>query len=170
MTDKSYRTRITVVGLLLALCLLAMAVTSRAAPATDFTLKDYIHGQDYTLSQFRGKVVIIIFFTFFSKYSREEMADLNKIYHEYQGKGLQTLGITLPGENPAQYPAQIRFLVKELGLDYPVLIGNDKVSEAYGSVQKVPTTFIIDKAGNVAHKVEGSRRKETFEKMIKPLL
>ena len=58
----------------------------------------------------------------------------------------------------------------QLGLAYPVLEGNDAVSKAYGGVELVPLTFIIDKQGNIAHKVLGARSKEEFEKMVKPLL
>jgi len=153
--------------LLLAVAMLAMAGTGWGAskPAADFTLKDVLQGQDYTLSQFKGKVVMINFFTFFCGPCREEMPDLNKIYQENKDKGYVTLGIALSSD-----PTQIRFLVKQLGLTYPVLIGNDKVSDAYGSVVVVPTTFIIDKQGNVAQKIEGTRKKEEFEKMIKALL
>jgi peroxiredoxin len=153
-------------GLLLALSLLAMPVASWAGPtAADFTLKDVLQGQDYTLSQFRGKVVLINFFTFFCGPCREEMPDLNQVYHEYQSQGFQTLGIALSSD-----PTQIRFLVKQLGLDYPVLIGNDQVSNAYGSVAVVPTTFIVDKSGNIVRKLEGTRSKGDIEKMVRDLL
>ena len=165
MTNKSSRTRMMAMGMLLALGLLAMPLASWAAPAADFTLKDVLQGQDYSLNQFKGKVVMINFFTFFCGPCREEMPDLNQVYHEYQGQGFQTLGIALSSD-----PTQIRFLVKQLGLDYPVLIGNDQVSEAYGSVAVVPTTFIIDRSGNVVQKVEGTRSKAEFEKMIRALL
>ncbi len=168
MTNRSFgRTRLVGVALLLTLGLLVMAATSWGAgkPAADFNLKDVLQGQDYTLSQFKGKVVMINFFTFFCGPCREEMPDLNKIYQENKDKGYQTLGIALSSD-----PTQIRFLVKQLGLTYPVLNGNDKVSEAYGSVVVVPTTFIIDKQGNIAHKIEGTRKKEELEKMIKALL
>jgi cytochrome c biogenesis protein CcmG/thiol:disulfide interchange protein DsbE len=168
MTNRSLgSTRLMVVALLAALTLLVMAPAGGAAgkPAADFTLKDVLQGQDYTLSQFKGKVVMINFFTFFCGPCREEMPDLNKIYQENKDKGYQTLGIALSSD-----PTQIRFLVKQLGLTYPVLNGNDKVSEAYGSVAVVPTTFIIDKQGNIAHKIEGVRKKEELEKMIKALL
>ena len=93
------------------------------------------------------------------------MPDLNKIYNEYKGRGFQTLGIALSSD-----PTQIRFLVKQIGLDYPVLIGNDKVSKDYGNVEIVPTTFIIDKQGNIAHKILGTRKKEELAKMIEALL
>jgi peroxiredoxin len=60
--------------------------------------------------------------------------------------------------------------VKQLGLTYPVLSGTDKVGADYGNVAVVPTTFIIDKQGNIVNKIEGTRKKEDFEKMIKALM
>ena len=153
--------------LIVAACVLALASPSWGAgkPAPDFSLKDVLQGKDYSLSQFKGKVVMINFFTFFCGPCRDEMPDLNKINNELKGKNLVTLGIALSSD-----PTQIRFLVKQLGLEYPVLIGTDKVSEDYGSISVVPTTVIIDKAGNVAQRIEGTRKKEVFEKMIQPLL
>jgi cytochrome c biogenesis protein CcmG/thiol:disulfide interchange protein DsbE len=153
--------------LLLITCILALASSGWGAgkPAPDFTLKDVLQGKDYSLNQFKGKVVVINFFTFFCGPCREEMPDLNKINNELKGQGLQTLGIALSSD-----PTQIRFLVKQLGLEYPVLSGTDNVSKAYGDVAVVPTTFIIDKSGNIVHKIEGTRKKEQFVNLIKPLL
>lgn len=156
-------------GLVIAACILAMAGGVLAAmekgTAPDFSLPDVLQGKSYSLSQFKGKVVMVNFFTFFCMPCREEMPDLNKLYNEYKGRGFQTLGIALSSD-----PTQIRFLVKQIGLDYPVLIGNDKVSKDYGNVEIVPTTFIIDKQGNIAHKILGTRKKEELAKMIEALL
>ncbi len=168
MSNRSFvRIRLLVVALVVVFGLLASGAVAWGAgkPAADFNLKDVLQGQDYTLSQFKGKVVMINFFTFFCGPCREEMPDLNKIYVANKDKGFQTLGIALSSD-----PTQIRFLVKQLGLTYPVLNGNDKVSESYGSIAVVPTTFIIDKQGNIAHKIEGTRKKEELESMIKALL
>jgi cytochrome c biogenesis protein CcmG/thiol:disulfide interchange protein DsbE len=153
--------------LLVAACVLALASPGWGAgkPAPNFSLKDVLQGKEYSLSQFKGKVVVINFFTFFCGPCREEMPDLNKINNELKGRGLVTLGIALSSD-----PTQIRFLVKQLGLQYPVLIGNDKVSDSYGSIAVVPTTVIVDKEGNVAQRLEGTRKKETFMKLIQPLL
>lgn len=147
-----------------ALCI-NPAVSAESKSAADFALKDILEGKDYTLSQFKGKVVLINFFTFFCGPCREEMPDLNKIHKELKGKGFETIGIGLSSD-----PTQLRFLTKQLGLEYPVLLGDDKVSKAYGGVEIVPTTFIIDKQGNIVHKVLGTRKKEEFVKMIQPLL
>ncbi|MBU4448906.1 MAG: TlpA family protein disulfide reductase [Proteobacteria bacterium] len=168
MTHKSYRLSWTMARMLIVtVCVLALASPSWGAgkPAPNFSLKDVLQGKEYSLSQFKGKVVVINFFTFFCGPCRDEMPDLNKINTELKGKGLQTLGIALSSN-----PTQIRFLVKQLGLEYPVLIGNDKVSDAYGSIAVVPTTVIIDKEGNVAQRIEGTRKKEVFMKLIQPLL
>lgn len=160
-------TRVMVIALFLAFGLLATGAVAWGAgkPAPDFTLKDVLQGQDYSLSQFKGKVVMINFFTFFCGPCRDEMPDLSKIYQEYKGKGLQTIGIALSSD-----PTQIRFLVKQLGLTYPVLSGTDKVSEAYGNVVVVPTTVLIDKQGNIVEKIEGTRSKAVFESKVKALL
>jgi cytochrome c biogenesis protein CcmG/thiol:disulfide interchange protein DsbE len=153
-------------GLITVLALLILATAGWAgSQATDFTLPSVIDGKQYSLSQYRGKVVMVNFFTFFCGPCREEMPYLNQIYKEEQGRGYVMLGIGL-----ASNPTQLRFLVKQLNLDYPVLLGNDKVAKDYGNVEVVPTTFIIDRQGNIVEKIVGSRSKEDFLKIIRPLL
>ena len=149
-----------------------MIIAALAAPgwtggksAPDFALKDILQGKEYTLSQYKGKVLLINFFTFFCGPCREEMPDLNKIHQELRGKGFETLGIGLSSDL-----TQLRFLVKQLKLDYPVLMGDEKVSKAYGNIEVVPTTFIIDKQGNIVHKILGTRKKEEFVRLIQALL
>ena len=152
--------------LLAALCLLTAATSGWAAgSAPDFTLKAVQDGKDYSLSQFKGKVVLLNFFTFFCGPCRQEMPHLSQMDQELKGQGFQALGIGL-----ASTPEQLKQIVSQLGLAYPVLEGNDAVSKAYGGVELVPLTFIIDRQGNIAHKILGARSKEEFEKIVKPLL
>jgi len=154
---------------LVAVTAILMALTGPAGAqgkaAPDFTLKDILEGKEYSLSQFKGKVVLINFFTFFCGPCRDEMPDLEKLNQELKGKGYETIGIGLSSD-----PTQLRFLIKQLGVTYPVLLGDDKVAKAYGGVEVVPTTIIVDKQGNIAHKVLGTRKKEEFLKLIQPLL
>ncbi len=152
--------------LLAALAVLMLAASGWAAgPAPDFALKAVQDGRDYSLSQYRGKVVLLNFFTFFCGPCREEMPNLSQMDQELKGQGFQTLGIAL-----ASTPEQLKQLISQLGLKYPVLIGNDAVSKAYGNIELVPITFIIDRQGNIVHKILGARSKADFEKLIKPLL
>jgi cytochrome c biogenesis protein CcmG/thiol:disulfide interchange protein DsbE len=151
--------------LMALLFLVTTATTGWAAGGPDFKLKAVQDGKEYSLSQFKGKVVLINFFTFFCGPCRQEMPHLSQIHQELKGQGFQTLGVGLSSSKE-----QLQQIVTQLGLAYPVLEGNDGVSKAYGGVELVPLTFIIDKQGNIAHKVLGARSKEEFEKMIKPLL
>ena len=93
------------------------------------------------------------------------MGELNQINKELKGEALQTVGVALSAD-----PSQIRFLVKQLGLEYPVLTGNNKVSDAYRGIPVVPTTLIIDKQGNIVQRIEGTRKKATLQKLIEALL
>ncbi|MCX5888133.1 MAG: TlpA disulfide reductase family protein [Deltaproteobacteria bacterium] len=144
--------------------LLALTSSGRAQSAPDFALKDVLRGQEYTLSQFKGKVVLLNFFTFLCKPCKEEMPFLNQIDQELKSQGFQTIGIGL-----ASTPAELRSLAQQLGLNYPVLVGTDEVSKAW-KVEFVPATFIIDRQGNIVHKIFDLRSKEDFVKLIKPLL
>ena len=152
---------------LMAVLFLVSAAASgwAASSAPDFTLKAVQDGKEYSLSQFKGKVVLINFFTFFCGPCRQEMPHLSQMFQELKGQGFQVLGIGL-----SSTPEQLKQIVTQLGLAYPVLEGNDAVSKAYGGVELVPLTFIIDKQGNIAQKVLGARSKEEFMKMVKPLL
>jgi cytochrome c biogenesis protein CcmG/thiol:disulfide interchange protein DsbE len=152
--------------LITAIFLVATATSGWAAStAPGFTLKAIQSGKDYSLSQFQGKVVLINFFTFFCGPCREEMPQLNEMYQELKGQGFQVLGIGL-----ASTHQQLQQLVTQLGLTYPVLEGTKAVSQAYGSVSLVPLTFIVDRQGNIVHKVLGARSKAQFEAMVQPLL
>ncbi|MFZ5447420.1 MAG: peroxiredoxin family protein [Thermodesulfobacteriota bacterium] len=154
------------IGLITALVLLTAATsTGSASSAPDFNLKAVQDGKEYSLSQYRGKVVMLNFFTFFCGPCRQEMPHLSQMYQELKGQGFQTLGIAL-----ASTPEQLKQLISQLGLTYPVLEGNDTVSKAYGGIELVPITFIIDRQGNIAHKILGARSKEEFVKLVKPLL
>jgi peroxiredoxin len=152
--------------LIASLALLMVAASGWAAGrAPDFTLKAVQGGTAHSLSQYRGKVVLLNFFTFFCGPCREEMPHLSQMDQELKGQGFQTLGIGL-----ASTPEQLKQIVSQLGLTYPVLEGNDAVSQAYGNIELVPMTFIIDRQGNIVHKILGARSKEEFEKLVKPLL
>jgi peroxiredoxin len=151
--------------LLATMLLLYLSSPGAGQTAPDFLLKDVIQGREYTLSQFRGQVVLVNFFTYLCKPCREEMPFINQIDQELKSQGYQTIGIGL-----GSTPAELRSLAQQLGLAYPVLVGNEQVAKAFGNVEFVPTTFIIDRQGRIAQKIFEARSKEDLLKLIKPLL
>lgn len=164
------RDRLRVISLLAAALLMVLSLTGsgwakeKGDQAADFSLVD-TSGNTVSLSQMQGKVVVVNFFTVFCQPCRHEMPDLNAIYNENKDKGLAMVGICLNAD-----PNQLKALIKQLKLDYPVLLGTDKVSKDYGEIVGVPTTFIINKQGKIAEKIVGARKKDEFMQVIKPLL
>jgi cytochrome c biogenesis protein CcmG, thiol:disulfide interchange protein DsbE len=164
------RDRLRVLTLLGVALLVVLGLTNsgwakeKGDQAADFSLVD-TSGNTVSLSQMQGKVVVVNFFTVFCQPCRHEMPDLNAIYNENKDNGLAMVGICLNAD-----PNQLKALIKQLKLDYPVLLGTDKVSKDYGEIVGVPTTFIINKQGKIAEKIVGARKKEEFLQMIKPLL
>ena len=55
-------------------------------------------------------------------------------------------------------------------INYTILLGNEEVSGLYGDIRAIPTTFIVDKDGNIRKKYIGYNDKEVFERDIKELL
>lgn len=165
MDSKSRRGLAILKLLIVAGLWLALATPSGAQSAPDFALKDVVRGQAFTLKQFRGQVVMLNFFTFTCEPCKKEMPYLQQIDQEFKGRGFQMIGIGL-----ASTPEQLRSLAQQLGLSYPILLGTDEVSKAYGKVEFVPTSFIIDRQGNIAQKIFMERTKDEIIRLIKPLL
>jgi len=170
MTLRPYRNRLRVLAQMGIAVLVVFGLASggwaaeKGAQAPDFSLVD-ISGNTVSLGQMKDKVVLVNFFTIWCQPCRHEMPDLNAIYKENKDKGLSMVGIGLNAD-----PNQLKVLVKQLNLDYPVLLGTEQVNKAYGDIVGVPTTFIIDKQGKIAEKIVGARKKEEFLQVIKPLL
>lgn len=137
------------------------AEVSGAAPA--FTLVD-VNGRSVSLSDFKGKVVVLDFWATWCPPCKREIPDFIKLQSEYGSKGLEIVGIAL------DQPDKVRAFARENGMNYPVLLGSDEIAAQYGGVESIPTTFVIDKSGKIVTKFEGFRSKETFESLIKKLL
>ncbi len=128
--------------------------------APDFSLKD-LDGKTAALSDFKGKVIILDFFATWCPPCREEIPDFIKLQGEYGDKGFVMIGVALVSLGEAKEFAG------KVGINYPVLIDDGKVSAIYGPVRSIPTTFVIGKDSKIAKVYIGYRPKEVFEKLAK---
>ena len=133
--------------------------------APNFTLLD-TEGNNVSLSAYKGKVVIINFWTTWCGPCRYEIPDLVQLYEKYN-QDLIVLGISLDYDGPAVVP---QFEERIGGVNYPLLYGNNNISNLYGGVTGVPTTFIIDRNMQVFKKYLGYRSPEVIEKDINELI
>jgi thiol-disulfide isomerase/thioredoxin len=132
-----------------------------AAPLFTLTALD---GNPVSLAGFRGKVVILNFWASWCGPCKREIPDFVLLQSQYGAAGLQIIGIALDEDLPA------RTYASRVGINYPVVVGNDDVSRAYGGVEAIPTTFIIDRDGMIIARFVGYREKSVFENAIRKLL
>lgn len=134
-------------------------------PAPDFTLLD-IHGNKKSLSDFKGKVVILDFWATWCPPCRKEIPHFVELYDDYKERGLEIIGVALDKDGEKV----VSLFINENGIDYTVLLGDREVSNLYGGIPYIPTTFIIDREGRIRKKYIGYRDKSVFENDIREIL
>lgn len=133
--------------------------------APDFTLPN-VAGEKVSLSDFKGKIVIVDFWATWCPPCRRGIPDLIEIQNEYKDK-VAVIGISLDRENTK---AGVPAFVEKMGINYPILYFTDKVINDFGGVNAIPTTFIIDRKGIIVNKMVGLYPKSEYEKQLKNLI
>lgn len=141
-------------------------------PAIDFTLKDQF-GNEHTLSDYKGKTVFLNFWATWCGPCRSEMPDIQKLYETYETEGdnaVIILGVAAPGLGQEKDEAGIKAFLDENGYTYPTLMDTtgDLFSE-YG-ISSFPTTFMIDREGNVFGYVSGALNEDMMKNIIEQTL
>ena len=141
-------------------------------PAIDFTLKDQF-GNEHTLSDYKGKTVFLNFWATWCGPCRSEMPDIQNLYETYDTEGdnaVIILGVAAPGLGQEKDEAGIKAFLDENGYTYPTLMDTtgDLFSE-YG-ISSFPTTFMIDREGNVFGYVSGALNENMMKNIIEQTL
>ena len=122
--------------------------------APDFTLKA-LNDSSYTLSEMRGKVVLLNFWATWRGPCRMEIPDFNEIYEEYGPENIEILSISISDTRKA-----LENFIKVYPMHYPVLYGKqrelDKIMRDYGGVYAVPTSVLIGRGGDVLKTYPGA--------------
>jgi peroxiredoxin len=137
----------------------------KSAAAPDFTLES-LDGQSMRLSDFRGKAVLLNFWATWCGPCKIEMPWFVDLQNQYGSQGLQIVGVAM--DDSAK--EDIDKFVKEMGVNYPVLIGKEAVGDAYGGVPALPESFFISRDGKIMDKFIGLRGKAEVEEAIKKAL
>ncbi|MDO4536899.1 MAG: cytochrome c biogenesis protein/redoxin [Coriobacteriales bacterium] len=145
--------------------------SSRPA-SIDFSLEDQ-YGNLHTLSSYKGKIVLLNFWTTWCGYCKQEMPDLEKLYQEQgQNEGeIVVLGVANPSNPLAKSAAdvsraEVTAFLEENGYSYPTVMDlTGDVFRGYG-ISAYPTTFAIDANGNVAVYYPGYMTREIMNELI----
>lgn len=121
-------------------------------PAPDFTLPT-LSGAPIHLSALRGKVVLVNFWATWCGSCRAEMPALNALYQRYKDRGLEVLAVNLDTDSTSNVQA----FARKIGVTFRVGLDPSSSTARSYRVRSLPTTYLIDRAGNVVVQEVGGR-------------
>ncbi|HUO27733.1 MAG TPA: TlpA disulfide reductase family protein [Bryobacteraceae bacterium] len=133
--------------------------------APDFSLKD-ADGKTVRLSDYHGKVVLLDFWATYCGPCKIEIPWFMDLERKHKDQGFSVLGVSMDDDG---WDAVKPFIADE-AINYRVMVGNDSIAEQYGGIEALPTTFLIDRDGNIAAVHVGLTSKSEFENGIEQLL
>lgn len=130
--------------------------------APDFDLQT-LDGKNLKLSDLRGKAVLLNFWATYCGPCKIEMPWFVELQKEYGPQGFQIVGVAMDDASTED----IAKFAKEMGVNYPILLGKDSVAESYGGVSVLPTTYFVDRGGKIIAREFGLQSRSVFVDHIK---
>jgi thiol-disulfide isomerase/thioredoxin len=144
-------------------------IMSSGGPVPDFSKLD-VNGKTVSLSQFRGKYVLLDFWGSWCAPCRQAMPHLKELYTAYQSKGFEVLGISSEKvSGQAQAESMWKQAIEKDGLPWTNVLNNEvsmkqDVVQMF-SIEAYPTQILLDKEGKIIGKWVGSGNKGVDEKL-----
>ena len=125
-----------------------------AAPA--FTLRD-INGASVSLSDYKGRVVLLNFWATWCGPCKQEMPHLNKMESDFGEQGFNVISVSI---DDARAASKVKPYIKGRGYSFTVLLDKDtSVVSQYNPSKSLPYTVLIDRAGNIHKTIQGYKPK-----------
>lgn len=131
------------------------------AQANGFTFTDHT-GKKLTLSDFKGKWVLINFWATWCPPCLKEIPDLVSLY-ESRKKDVMVIGVAMDYRDPKTVLKH----AKRLSVTYPIVLGDQKLARQIGPVSMLPTTYVFDPEGNPAVYKVGLVSREALEEFMR---
>ncbi len=133
-----------------------MPTDAKTAPDVTFTT---ITGEQVTMQELRGKVVLVKFWATSCVTCVAQMPDNIANYNKLKDQGYDTIAVAM------QYdpPNYVKNFTESRELPFKVVVdANGELARAFGDVKLTPTAFLIDKQGNIIKRYLGNYDKESF--------
>jgi len=104
------------------------------------------NGNSVKLSDYRGKVVLLNFWATWCGPCALEIPWFIDFEQQYKSRGLEVIGVSMDDDGWNV----VKPYIAEHKVNYRVLLGNDSVTQLYGGVDSLPTTFLVDREGKFA--------------------
>ncbi len=134
----------TVITLGQILMILALSQSYAQMAAPNFKLSTQ-KGNVIELAKLKGKIVVLNFWATWCGPCRKEIPGFLDVYRQYKEEGLEIVGVSLDRDGWKD----VGSFVEQAKINYPVVLGDIVLTDAYGGIDAIPATFIIDRQGNV---------------------
>ncbi len=131
----------------------------------DFSLKD-MNGKEFTQADVEGRVVLLNFWATWCGPCKIEMPWFIDFQRKYKDRGFTVLAVSLDEDGWEV----VRPFAAELKPNFPILLGDDATAEEFGGVVALPTSFIVNKKGEIVTRHTGLVSKDEYENEIQRLL
>ena len=148
------------------LALIAFApFAASARPAPSFSVKT-LEGKPLKSSDLRQKPMIVDFWATWCAPCRASMPHLSTMQSRYEKQGLTVIGMSVDESGPQG----VRKFADKLGVKFTLAMANDEILDAYGPIRSIPTTFFINRKGDIVRRVVGYIDGETMDDYVKEIL
>ena len=128
-------------------------------------------GEVLKLSDLKGKVVLVDFWTTQSESCRKGIPDLVALKNEFKDKDVEIVGISVDAlTRGRENSADVIPFMESYKINYPIVRGDQRVITAFGGIYSIPTSFLIDKEGRVVAKYEQLVSKENYIENLNKIL
>jgi peroxiredoxin len=148
----------------LSIALVVVAAAEDRKPAPDFALADS-KGHLVALSGYQGRVVLLDFWATWCTGCKQEIPWYIAFAKEYKKSGLTVIGVSMDDSGWKL----VKPFLKQHGMRYPVVIGNEELAKRY-DLTSMPMTLLIDREGKIAAAHVGVVEKDAFERELQMLL
>jgi len=135
------------------------------AQAQDFTA-ELTTGESFRLSEQQGKVVLMNIWATWCAPCHDETPDFVDLYNNYRDEGLVVLGVSID----EQGKSVVEPFMEKYSVNYPMIIDDGSVMDKYGPTMGIPTSYIIDREGNLRYFAVGALTQKELEPKLRRLL
>jgi thiol-disulfide isomerase/thioredoxin len=137
---------------------------TKSNPAPDFSVTSF-SGKSLRLEKLKGRPVIVDFWATWCGPCRFAMPHLQTMHERYGKSGLMVIGVSVDEIEPER----VQRFADRLGVKFPIAMANEKMLNDFGPLRALPTTFFINREGEVVRRVVGYIDEETLEAYVKEI-